>query len=131
MAYPMACGVVATLIFLFTTTLAAMGNLSPANPLSVALPFVALVTMPGAFLLGLLRERLSYGSVAEFVRTIEGTPVGRLQAALRKVLKGVHSRGAVNWCQLTAGSGGSQAFPPVASRMASSAVIPWAAAESR
>ena len=43
----------------------------------------------------------------------------------------VHSRGAVNWCQRTAGSGGSQGFPARASRMASSAVMPWAAAESR
>jgi hypothetical protein len=43
----------------------------------------------------------------------------------------VHSRGAVNWCQRTAGSGGSQGFPASASRMASSAVMPWAAAESR
>ena len=39
--------------------------------------------------------------------------------------------GAVNWCQQTAGSGGSQGFPASASRMASSAVMPWAAAESR
>ena len=43
----------------------------------------------------------------------------------------VHSRGAGNWCQLTAGSGGSQGFPAMASRMASSAVMPWAAAVSR
>ena len=43
----------------------------------------------------------------------------------------VHSRGAVNWCQRTAGSDGSQGFPASASRMASSAVMPWAAAESR
>ena len=35
--------------------------------------------------------------------------------------------GAVNWCQQTAGSGGSQGFPA----SASSAVMPWAAAESR
>jgi hypothetical protein len=39
--------------------------------------------------------------------------------------------GAVNWCQRTAGSGGSQGFPVSASRMASSAVMPWVAAESR
>ena len=43
---------------------------------------------------------------------------------------GVHSRGAVNWCQLRAGSGGSQGVPSVAARMASRAVMPWAAAES-
>ena len=39
--------------------------------------------------------------------------------------------GAVNWCQFTVGSGGSQGFPSMAVRMASSAVMPWAAAESR
>jgi hypothetical protein len=43
----------------------------------------------------------------------------------------VHSRGAVSWCQLMAASGGSQGFPSVAARMASSAVVPWAAAVSR
>jgi hypothetical protein len=43
----------------------------------------------------------------------------------------VHSRGAGNWRQLMAGSGGSQGFPSMALRMASSAVVPWAAAESR
>jgi hypothetical protein len=36
-----------------------------------------------------------------------------------------------NWCQLIAGSGGSQGFPARALAMASSAVTPWAAAESR
>jgi hypothetical protein len=35
----------------------------------------------------------------------------------------VHSRDAVNWCQLMAGSGGSQAFPAMTSRMAPSAVM--------
>ena len=45
--------------------------------------------------------------------------------------KGVHSRGSVNWCQAMAGSGGSQGFPAMALLMASSAVMPWAAAESR
>ena len=44
---------------------------------------------------------------------------------------GVHSRGAVNWCQARAGSGGSQGFPAMALLMASSVVMPWAAAESR
>jgi len=43
----------------------------------------------------------------------------------------VHSRGAVNWRQAAAGSGGFQGFPESALRMASSAVMPWAAAESR
>jgi hypothetical protein len=56
---------------------------------------------------------------------------GPEQIRLRMALHGVHSRGAVNWCQRPAGSGGSQGFPVSASRMASSAVMPWAAAESR
>jgi len=43
----------------------------------------------------------------------------------------VHSRGVVNWRQAAAGSGGSQGFPESALRMASRAVMPWAAAESR
>ena len=43
----------------------------------------------------------------------------------------VHSRGAVNGCQFRAGSGGSQGLPSMAARMASRAVMPWAAAESR
>lgn len=45
--------------------------------------------------------------------------------------QGVHSRGAGNWRQLMAGSGGSQGLPAMALAMASSAVMPWAAAESR
>jgi hypothetical protein len=44
---------------------------------------------------------------------------------------GVHSRGAAKWCQARAGSGGSQGFPVMALLMASSAVMPWAAAVSR
>ena len=43
----------------------------------------------------------------------------------------VHSPGAVKWCQARAGCGGSQGFPAMALLMASSAVIPWAAAVSR
>ena len=43
----------------------------------------------------------------------------------------IRSHGVVSWCQQSAGSGGSQGFPVMASRMASSAVMPWAAAESR
>ena len=49
----------------------------------------------------------------------------------RAAFKRVHSRGSVIWCQAAAGSGGSQGFPASAPRMASSAVRPWAAAESR
>ena len=47
------------------------------------------------------------------------------------LMEGVHLRGAGNSCQLMAGSGGSQGFPVMAPRMASSAVMPWAAAVSR
>jgi len=43
---------------------------------------------------------------------------------LAEALDGVHSRGAGNWSQLMAGSGGSQDLPSSASRMASSAVMP-------
>lgn len=53
------------------------------------------------------------------------------QAAQRTLLlSGVHS-GSVIWCHAAAGSGGSQGFPSMAARMAPSAVMPWAAAESR
>jgi hypothetical protein len=43
----------------------------------------------------------------------------------------IASRGAVNWRQAIAGSDGSQGFPAMAALMASSAVMPWAAAVSR
>jgi len=43
----------------------------------------------------------------------------------------VHSRVPGFGVQLTAGSGGSQGFPSMAARTASSAAVPWAAAESR
>jgi RimJ/RimL family protein N-acetyltransferase len=52
-------------------------------------------------------------------------------ALIRKGFTGVHSRGAGNWRQLMAGSGGSQGLPAMALAMVSSAVMPWAAAESR
>ncbi len=55
----------------------------------------------------------------------------RVQQELAETYESVHSRGSVNWCQAMAGSGGSQGFPAMALLMASSAVMPWAAAESR
>ena len=61
-------------------------------------------------------------------------PAGEGQPIVLRLLQGrqgVHSRGAVNWCQLRAESGGSQGLPSIAARMASRAVMPWAAAESR
>jgi hypothetical protein len=50
---------------------------------------------------------------------------------VRKITLGVHSRGAGNWSQPIAGSGGSQGFPSMAPATARSAVMPWAAAVSR
>ena len=63
----------------------------------------------------------------------QGRPLPRSVAQLADDVArdGVHSRGSVNWCQAMAGSGGSQGFPAMALLMASSAVMPWAAAESR
>jgi signal transduction histidine kinase len=87
LAYPLGCGVLMVLVFLLTAALTVLGDLPLANSLAAVFPYLAVVTMPGAFLLGLVRERMSYGSVAEFVRTIEAAPVGQLQAALRKALK--------------------------------------------
>ena len=68
-----------------------------------------------------------YGRDPRYVKILPGviTVIADTESA------GVHSRGLVNGCQRTAGSGGSQGFPASASRMASSAVMPWAAAESR
>ena len=74
-----------------------------------------------------LRERLpelvedagGYSCCRESARR-DGTPI-----------RGVHSRGVGTWNQLMAGSGGSQGFPSMAARTASSAVTPWVAAESR
>jgi len=86
LAYPLGCGLIMVLGFLLTIGLTTLGDLPPTNSLSAVFPYLGVVTMPGAFLLGLVRERMSYGSVAEFVRTIEAAPVGQLQAALRKAL---------------------------------------------
>ena len=56
------------------------------------------------------------------------TPVG---AAWLGVESTCPFTGAGNWSQLVAGSGGSQGLPSSALRMASGAVMPWAAAVSR
>ena len=71
----------------------------------------------GSFFREMPRGRLAGGSV-----------LGTMCQPLLEV--SIHG-GAVNWCQLMVGSGGSQGFPSMAVRMASSAVMPWAAAESR
>jgi signal transduction histidine kinase len=82
LAYPYGSGLLILLLFAITTGLATVG----VN-LGVSLAYLAVLVGPGSFLAGLVRERLSYGSVAELVRTIERAPVGQLQAALRKALR--------------------------------------------
>lgn len=86
LAYPLVCGIAVVVLFLGATVLLVRGGRPTANPLSESLPYLAMLTMPGAFLLGLLRERLRYGSIADFVRAIEGAPIGQLRAALREAL---------------------------------------------
>ncbi len=56
---------------------------------------------------------------------------GKAKPPEKLTRRGVHSRGSVIWCQVSAGSGGSQGFPASAPEMASSVLTPWAAAESR
>jgi hypothetical protein len=73
---------------------------------------------------GLLMTRLTFRKVED--RLVEVSLIGAVVTSI-----GVHSRGPVNWCQARAGSGGSQGFPVMALLMASSAVMPWAAAVSR
>ena len=63
--------------------------------------------------------------------TLPPAPAPNRAIATSEPRIGVHSRGAGNWRQLMAGSGGSQGLPAMALAMASSAVMPWAAAESR
>jgi signal transduction histidine kinase len=87
LAYPMGGGAVLIVLFLAITGLTVAGGTSSmTNLLATILAYLGLLIMPGAFLLALVRERLSYGSVAEFVRTIECAPIGRLQTGLRKAL---------------------------------------------
>ena len=67
-------------------------------------------------------------------RSLDDAELGVLIAEIHVANEGrygVHSRGAVIWCQVSAGSGGSQGFPASAPEMASSVLTPWAAAESR
>ena len=66
-----------------------------------------------------------------FVTRLLGTPVPSGIRFSPMPSQGVHSQGAGYWRQLMAGSGGSQGLPAMAMAMASSAVVPWAAAESR
>ncbi|MER5263131.1 histidine kinase [Actinosynnema sp. NPDC002837] len=87
LAYPLTCGFIVITLFALTMVLVVVGSVPAANPLSDALPYLAVLTMPGAFLLGLLRERLRYGSVTDFLRAVEHTPIGRLQPALREALR--------------------------------------------
>jgi hypothetical protein len=83
LAYPFGSGILILLLFLIYTGWTAMG----VDVAGIPFAYLAVLVGPGAFLAGLVRERMSYGSVAELVRTIERTPVGQLQAALRKALR--------------------------------------------
>jgi signal transduction histidine kinase len=88
LAYPLGAGGLLLLLFLVTTGITVAGGQSPVTEtLSAVIAYLAVVAMPGAFLAGLMRARLSYGSVADLVRTIERAPVGQLQPALRKALR--------------------------------------------
>jgi hypothetical protein len=82
--------------------------------------------------------RASYGRSAHMThagppapRQFQGVMVSSTFEDFKQHREGVHSRGAGNWRQLMAGSGGSQGLPVMALAMASSAVMPWAVAESR
>ena len=104
---------------------------SALEGLAIAASYAHRQDMPG--LLGWVNGRLEppkFGNARDIIAPSLGSEVTAVLKALYKELSGVHSRGAGNWCQLTAGSGGSQGFPAMASRMASSAVMPWAAAVS-
>ena len=86
--------------------------------------------------LGVERSGMYCGRRQRRRSTSEGTRPGfgavRARRSVPACARAVSIHGVPwNWCQRTAGSGGSQGFPASASRMASSAVMPWAAAESR
>lgn len=82
LAYPFGSGLLILLLFLTVLGLEAVGV-----DAGIPLAYLAVLVGPGAFLVGLVRERLSYGSVAELVRTIERAPIGQLQGALRRALR--------------------------------------------
>jgi signal transduction histidine kinase len=82
LAYPFGSGLLILLLFLTVLGFEAVGV-----DAGIPLAYLAVLVGPGAFLVGLVRERLSYGSVAELVRTIERAPVGQLQGALRRALR--------------------------------------------
>ncbi|OLF12612.1 sensor histidine kinase [Actinophytocola xanthii] len=82
LAYPFGSGLLILLLFLIVLVFTA----ASAN-IPIPLAYLAVLVGPGAFLAGLVRERLSYGSLAELVRTIERAPVGQLQEALRRALR--------------------------------------------
>ncbi|HVQ95316.1 MAG TPA: histidine kinase [Mycobacteriales bacterium] len=98
LAYPLGTGAVLVAIFLAGAVLAAAGSTGPATPprlLSYALEYAALLAMPGALLVGLLRERLSYATVAELVRLIDRAPDVPLPAGVRRALRDPLLVGAV------------------------------------
>jgi signal transduction histidine kinase len=86
LAYPLGCGIVLIVGFALQTLLTASGVLPVTNRLADVLPYLAIVTLPGAFLLGLVRERVRYGLAADLVRELAGTPAGGMEDALRRVL---------------------------------------------
>ncbi|MGW4370545.1 histidine kinase [Nocardia takedensis] len=87
LAYPFASAALILPMFL-----AAVGLSSIGVDARIPLALLAVLVGPGAFLAGLVRERLSYGSLAELVHALERTPVDQLQESLRKVLRDRHLR---------------------------------------
>ena len=93
----------------------------------------------------ILGRRFFYESLINFctqfsTETKTGVATGTTASAAMRLIIETKILSAVIMCpftgcrelvSLTAGSGGSQGFPASAWRMASSAVRPWAAAESR
>lgn len=86
LAYPLGCGMVLIALFAVQTLLTASDVLPVANDLADLLPYLAVATLPGAFLLGLVRERVRYGLAADLVRELADTPTGEMEQALRRVL---------------------------------------------
>lgn len=98
LAYPLGTGAVLVGLFLAGAVLAATGSTGPASPprlLSYALEYASLLALPGALLAGLLRDRLSYASVAELVRLIDQAPDTDLPPGVRRALRDPLLVGAV------------------------------------
>ena len=76
---------------------------------------------------------LAYGNIYSNKGAMTPGPDGETADGMSrgKIGRVLHSRGAGNWCQRSAGSGGSQGFPSITARTALSAPVPCAAAVSR